>query len=69
MDKQQIFDLTATSSKLALIPHIFLSESVSKNGPVDEVVVDALSAIRVYLGMEVAFVSEFAEGRRQFRYI
>lgn len=35
----------------------------------DEIVLDALRAIRSHLGMDVAFVSEFAEGRRRFRYV
>ena len=39
------------------------------DGSVDEVVLDALCAIRLYLDMEVAFVAEFAGGRRRFRYV
>jgi EAL domain-containing protein (putative c-di-GMP-specific phosphodiesterase class I) len=36
---------------------------------VDVVVQDALASVRTLLGMEVAFLSEFSEGRRVFRYV
>lgn len=35
----------------------------------DQIVLDALRVIRLHLDMDVAFVSEFAEGRRRFRYV
>ena len=36
---------------------------------VDQLVQDALVSVRQLLRMEVAFVSEFTEGRRVFRYV
>jgi EAL domain-containing protein (putative c-di-GMP-specific phosphodiesterase class I) len=36
---------------------------------VDELVQDALASVRTLLGMEVAFLSEFCDGRRIFRYV
>ncbi|MGG6242128.1 sensor domain-containing phosphodiesterase [Nodosilinea sp. AN01ver1] len=69
MDEQSIVDSTATPNKLSLIPYFFLSASSLGNGSIDEVVIDALCAIRLHLDMEVAFVSEFVEGRRKFRYV
>ncbi|MBE9158192.1 EAL domain-containing protein [Nodosilinea sp. LEGE 06152] len=69
MDEKSIFDSTATPSNLSLIPYLFLSASSSGNGSIDEVVIDALCAIRLHFDMEVAFVAEFVEGRRRFRYI
>ncbi|PSN10777.1 diguanylate phosphodiesterase [filamentous cyanobacterium CCT1] len=69
MDGQSIVDSTATPSKLSLIPYLFLSASSLGTGSIDEVVIDALCAIRLHLDMEVAFVSEFSEGRRRFRYV
>ncbi|HEU5098412.1 MAG TPA: EAL domain-containing protein [Roseiflexaceae bacterium] len=35
----------------------------------EELLRDALQTIRLHLGMDVAFVSEFCEGRRFFRYV
>ena len=35
----------------------------------DEVVVDILRTVRLYLGMDVAFISEFSGGRRLFNYV
>ncbi len=61
--------LDSTASKLALNPYIFLSASSLGNGSIDDVVLGALCAIRLYLDMEVAFVSEFLSGRRRFRYV
>ncbi|PSR17763.1 diguanylate phosphodiesterase [filamentous cyanobacterium CCP3] len=69
MDGQSIGDSTATPSKLSLIPYLFLSASSLGTGSIDEVVIDALCAIRLHLDMEVAFVSEFSDGRRRFRYV
>ncbi|WOD40344.1 EAL domain-containing protein [Nodosilinea sp. E11] len=69
MDEQSILDSTKPSGKLSLIPYMFLAAANSAERSIDEVVLDALGAIRQYLGMEVAFVSEFAEGRRWFRYV
>jgi EAL domain-containing protein (putative c-di-GMP-specific phosphodiesterase class I) len=57
------------TNKLSLIPYIFLSASSSGEESIDEVVLDALCAIRLYLDMEVAFVAEFSGGRRRFRYV
>ena len=57
------------TNKLSLIPYVFLSASSSGEESIDEVVLDTLSAIRLYLDMEVAFVAEFAGGRRRFRYV
>ncbi|PZV06756.1 MAG: diguanylate phosphodiesterase [Leptolyngbya sp.] len=57
------------TDKLSLIPYVFLSASSSGGESIDEVVLDALCAIRLYLDMEVAFVAEFAGGRRRFRYV
>ncbi|MBE9140001.1 EAL domain-containing protein [Nodosilinea sp. LEGE 07088] len=58
-----------TPDQEAFIPHVLLSKSSLGNGSIDDLVIDALRAIRLYLNMEVAFVSEFADGRRRFRYI
>ncbi|MGB3309690.1 MAG: EAL domain-containing protein [Nodosilinea sp.] len=69
MNEKLMSDSTATPSQLTLIPYIFLSASSLGNGSIGEVVIDALCAIRLHLDMEVAFVSEFSEGRRRFRYV
>lgn len=41
----------------------------AKAKSLDGILHDALRAIRLHLGMDVAFVSEFADGRRIFRHI
>lgn len=69
MDEQSTPDSMARPSRLSLIPNVFLSAAGQGNGTVDEVVLDALCAIRIYLDMEVAFVAEFSGGRRRFRYV
>lgn len=35
----------------------------------DEVIIDILRTIRLFLGMDVAFISEFSGGRRLFKYV
>ncbi|MGB3203158.1 MAG: EAL domain-containing protein [Nodosilinea sp.] len=69
MDANSNSDLTTTPDKLSLIPYVFLLDSSLGSGSIDQVVIDALRAIRLHLDMEVAFVSEFSEGRRRFRYV
>jgi EAL domain-containing protein (putative c-di-GMP-specific phosphodiesterase class I) len=46
-----------------------LLNSQTSDSSVDEIVQDTLRSIRQHLGMEVAFVSEFLDGRRLFRYV
>ncbi len=41
----------------------------ASNEPIRELLPRTLRAIRMHLGMDVAFVSEFADGRRYFRYV
>lgn len=36
---------------------------------IDELVLEALTSVRKLVGMEVAFISEFRDGRRHFRYV
>lgn len=67
MDGQPIPEPVA--SKLALIPYVFLSATSFGEEAIDEVVLDALCAIRLHLDMEVAFIAEFSGGRRRFRYV
>ncbi len=67
MDGQPIADPIA--GQLSLIPYVFLSASSQGEKAIDEVVLDALCAIRLHLDMEVAFVAEFSAGRRRFRYV
>ncbi len=68
MDEQWKFDAAALPGAQALLPHIFWSASGAQE-EASNVVIDALRTIRIHLDMEVAFVSEFAEGRRWFRYV
>lgn len=45
------------------------SNKYSSCGCTDEVIIDILRTIRLYLGMDVAFISEFSGGRRLFKYV
>lgn len=47
----------------------FLAEPDGRGGSARQVSTNALRAIRTHLGMEVAFVSQFADGQRIFRYV
>jgi EAL domain-containing protein (putative c-di-GMP-specific phosphodiesterase class I) len=51
------------------IPDIMLTNTKASEASIDEIVKDALGTIRVHLGMDVAFVSEFLGDRRLFRYV
>lgn len=46
-----------------------LGNGPNADGPADEMLPRLLRAAREHLGMDVAFVSEFAGGRRVFRYV
>lgn len=63
MDFNEVIAMTSTISQ------VISGESDLQNEPIDRVMDDMLSAIRRHLGMDVAFVSEFKEGRRFFRQI
>lgn len=41
----------------------------AEHGATDEMIADILSAVRVQLRMDVAFISEFENGRRTFRHV
>lgn len=46
-----------------------LNSSSDSRAPLGELLPQMLRAIRSHLGMEVAFISEFVDGRRVFRYV
>jgi EAL domain-containing protein (putative c-di-GMP-specific phosphodiesterase class I) len=51
------------------IPDIMLTNAIAAEASIDSIVHDALRAIRRHFDMDVAFVSEFLDGRRYFRYV
>ena len=59
-----VSDETHEETLLAL-----LTELPTSDRPAAHNIDRALRAIRLHLGMEVAFVAEFASGRRVFRYV
>lgn len=61
-----IFQHLITSSG---VPRLEGEGRYQSDPSLDDILHDALRAIRLHLGMDVAFVSEFAEGRRIFRCI
>lgn len=52
-----------------LVDVILGGRDVATTRSLDEILCDALRAIRLHFGMDVAFVAEFAHGRRIFRQI
>ncbi|MEO7910045.1 MAG: EAL domain-containing protein [Roseiflexaceae bacterium] len=55
--------------KVPTMPDAMLADAQTSEESIDEILQDALRTIRDHLGIEVAFVSEFLEGRRFFRYV
>lgn len=55
------------SAEVSKLPDIVLADADATS--FDEILRDALRAIRVHLGMDVAFVSEFSNGKRIFRHV
>src|SRR4051794_18709386 len=46
-----------------------VADARTSNASIDQILQDALRSIREHLGLEVAFISEFLDGRRFFRYV
>lgn len=63
--------MDASYGGLAALPEIILVDRgvETRKATLDQIMQDALRAIRVHLGMQVAFVGEFSGGRRVFRYV
>ena len=51
------------------LPDVILPGANLSEASIDDLLRDALQTIRLHLGMDVAFVSEFLDGRRFFRYV
>jgi len=58
----------ASASENPSLSSFFAPESLSQNS-VDHLLPGLLSSIRSHLGMDVAFLSEFTNGQRVFRYV
>ena len=56
-------------SKPASISDFVLGAAGADEASIDEILQDALRTIRVHLDMDVAFISEFLDGRRYFRHV
>src|SRR5688500_5765409 len=52
-----------------LMLNFLVEDKAPKAVSVDQLLPRALRALRTHLGMDVAFISEFREGRRVFRYV
>jgi EAL domain-containing protein (putative c-di-GMP-specific phosphodiesterase class I) len=52
-----------------VLPEIILSNANVETDSIDEILPVALRSVRVHLGMDVAFISEFDDGRRIFQYV
>lgn len=50
-------------------PIAIIAKLDSRNPSLGSMLCEALHAVRIHLGMEVAFVAEFSEGRRIFRHV
>jgi EAL domain-containing protein (putative c-di-GMP-specific phosphodiesterase class I) len=51
------------------LPTVVLQTANANDASIDDILRDALHTIRQHLGMDVAFISEFLDGRRIFRYV
>jgi EAL domain-containing protein (putative c-di-GMP-specific phosphodiesterase class I) len=51
------------------LPNVMLSGGYEPTMSLGDILPDVLHAVRVHLGMDVAFISEFSGGRRIFRYV
>lgn len=58
-----------TSHDADLISEALLIATNAVNKSVDDSVTEVLRTIREHLGMDVAFVSQFKDGQRQFQYV
>jgi diguanylate cyclase (GGDEF)-like protein/PAS domain S-box-containing protein len=59
----------ASPASSATISDLMATKATPENGKAGKFLADALAAIRKHLQMDVAFISEFAEGQRVFRYV
>jgi EAL domain-containing protein (putative c-di-GMP-specific phosphodiesterase class I) len=69
MKPESTHDVMEQRSKTPTLPDFVLADAPASEASVDDILQDALRTIRVHLGMDVAFMSEFLDGRRFFRYV
>lgn len=70
MDMRPSADSMEPAANRSIIPGVVLGNNKTGDASsIDEILPDALRAIRLHLGMDVAFVSEFSDNRRIFRYV
>ena len=60
--------MSAASSEILML-NFLLEDKAPKTVSPDQLLPRALRALRTHLGMDVAFISEFRDGRRIFRYV
>src|SRR6185436_8057197 len=60
--------MPAASNEILLL-NFLVEDKAPTAVSVDQLLPRALRALRTHLGMDVAFISEFREGRRVFRYV
>jgi predicted signal transduction protein with EAL and GGDEF domain len=59
----------AAAASRPTISDFIVTSPLAGNGSGDNFLADALGVMREHLQMDVAFISEFTEGRRQFRHV
>ena len=69
MESELTHGVLEQRGKTPRLPDFVLADVQASGASVDDILQDALRTIRVHLGMDVAFMSEFLEGRRFFRYV
>lgn len=62
------FDRSLAHSNPDVLPSVMLAHDDAQVSA-ERILADALHSLRVHLGMEVAFISEFVEGQRVFRQV
>jgi EAL domain-containing protein (putative c-di-GMP-specific phosphodiesterase class I) len=60
--------MSAASNEILLL-NFLVEDKAPRAVSVDQLLPRALRALRTHLGMDVAFISEFRDGRRVFRYV
>src|SRR4051812_47887225 len=60
--------MSAASNEILLL-NFLVEDKAPTAVSVDQLLPRALRALRTHLGMDIAFISEFREGRRVFRYV
>ena len=60
--------MSAAANEILML-NFLVEDKTPKAVSLDQILPRALRALRTHLGMDIAFISEFRDGRRLFRYV